>query len=535
MEKVTLLTDESPFTMVSPVLTVPGAAAPAAAPSIGGSDDWYGACSLEKFAGGVGGLTYTHEDAEGFLDYPTKFRNANFWYKDGSVQPWLYGETYDNWQDTYGADAVTAFYHSGHGGMDANGVFSIPLGASWGGSSWANSSQMFLGNEEVRYLFFSTCNSCRVLDGQSPVKTWWNSCLGFRMLFGFETTSIDSPDYGKFFWEEWRPNKPNGKSMSQAWLDASWRIYHNQAPSAVAVGATQAEALDRLTNEKYFDRAAATKGWMQWRWYYASAANLALLRQPQPPAQLSRIEFRPTENRMADVRRVAGDLGFTQKSFGDAGIDPAGNLIINSGDKQVVVQSNGAREYTLGVANLANKKPIDQGRARQLAEDAVQQLNLGYELAIDTVRVGYTAGGTSAGSGQVDKGHQTDIGVLFRPLVNGLTNVNQDHGNLMVTVDNDGTVVGIRDTTRVVADVRPIELNFKDTQGPRPNSSVTRLLQEGIRGRYGRAKTTLLPDTVSVGYDFSGKTGNVVAQGTFEVDFGHNMRKRALIRVPLSV
>ena len=39
------------------------------------------------------------------------------------------------------------------------------------------------------------------------------------MIFGFETNSVDNPNYGRFFFEEWNKNK----SFSQAWLDASWR------------------------------------------------------------------------------------------------------------------------------------------------------------------------------------------------------------------------------------------------------------------------------------------------------------------------
>ena len=530
MEKVTLLTDESPFTIVAPVLAVPGAATPAGAPSVGGSDDWYGACSIETFAGGVGSLAYTHEDAEGFLDYPTRFRNANFWYKDGNVRPWLYGEAFDNWQDTYGADSVTAFYHSGHGGMDANGVFSIPTGGVWGGSSWANSGQMFLGNEEARYLFFSTCLSCRVLGGHSPTRTWWDHCLGFRMLFGFETVSVDNPDYGKFFWEEWKANK----SFSQAWLDASWRISHHQAPSVVAVGANQAEATARLNSERIFNRAAVTRNWMQWRWYAAAAANMAVLRQSQVPTQLSRIEFRPTENRMAEVQRIAGELGFARKGFDEAGIDPAGNIIVTSGDKKVVVRSDGSRDYMLETVNLDNRQAISVAKARQIAEDTVRGLNLGQDLKVDTIRVGHTAGGTSAGSGQFDKGHPTDVGVFFRPVIDGLSNVNHDHGNLMVSVDNDGTVTSLRDTTRPIADIRKIDA-FSGPKLPRQKGGdITKLLHDGIKGRYGRAKVTLLSDTVSVGYDFSGKTGNLVAQALFDIDFGHNMHKQAQIRVPVT-
>src|SRR4051812_5472265 len=241
-----------------------------------GGANIYGACSLETFAD-VGGLSFTHEDAGGFLDYVRQFTAPNFWFQDGSVSIWEYTEPYDDWQDTYGMDAVKVFYHSGHGGMDANGVFSAPLGAAWaGGDTWVNSTQMLLGNERLRYLFWSTCSSLRVLDGQSPILTWANANRGLRMLFGFETTSVDDGTYGQRFWSHWR----GGESFSTAWLNASWDISSNQAPSAAACGASAAEAQDRLYNERLFSADPASTAYYSWRWYYSREARAARTQAP---------------------------------------------------------------------------------------------------------------------------------------------------------------------------------------------------------------------------------------------------------------
>ncbi len=79
--------------------------------------DLYGAFSIRDFADGSAPLPQTHGDAQGWLDYLAQFQPANFWYTDTAVQSWAYGETWDNWQDTFGLDAVNAVYHSGHGGM----------------------------------------------------------------------------------------------------------------------------------------------------------------------------------------------------------------------------------------------------------------------------------------------------------------------------------------------------------------------------------------------------------------------------------
>jgi hypothetical protein len=77
------------------------------------STDYWGAFRVEKFAA-ASDLSYTHEDAAGWLNYVQKFQARNFWYQDAGVAPWAYYEQYDNWQDTYGMDAVLAVYHSGH-------------------------------------------------------------------------------------------------------------------------------------------------------------------------------------------------------------------------------------------------------------------------------------------------------------------------------------------------------------------------------------------------------------------------------------
>ncbi|MET9550836.1 DUF6345 domain-containing protein [Streptomyces sp. NPDC006627] len=156
---------------------------------------WWGAFSIQKFVN-QSPLFHTHADATGWLAYLQQFYDRNFWFADGGAQVWAYEETYDNWQDRYGMDAVCAVYHSGHGGMDGNGVFFAPLGAAWDGRSDAVSNRMALGNEKANYVFWSTCDSLKVTGGHSPIRTWAGPNIGFRMIFGFETVSIDSPDYG---------------------------------------------------------------------------------------------------------------------------------------------------------------------------------------------------------------------------------------------------------------------------------------------------------------------------------------------------
>ncbi|MCK5314260.1 MAG: hypothetical protein KAJ53_04020, partial [Anaerolineales bacterium] len=226
----------------SPITSNPGKVVPANP----GVPDLFGAFSVEEFPY-TDNLKHTHEDAEGFLDYLENFDPKNFWYKDASVKNWAFGETYDNYQDTYGVDAVLAAYISSHGTMDDVGNFYACMGSDWSSQGHiAYSHNMRIGNEQANYIWWSTCLSMRILDGHGPVRTWSPASLGFRMMFGYETISTDSTDYGEDFWDEWN----SGKSFSTAFLDASWGISTDQIPVVLAVGATQNEVIDRLYNER---------------------------------------------------------------------------------------------------------------------------------------------------------------------------------------------------------------------------------------------------------------------------------------------
>jgi hypothetical protein len=140
---------------------------------VSGSNDFYGASSIEHFSS-ASGLTYTHEDAQGFLDYPTSFsgKGANFWLKDAGVKVWEYEEAYDNWQDTYGMDSVMVFYHSGHGNMDSNGIFQAPLGAKWDNRDWVFSNNMACDQRLVSMAMDRhPADACFCLLHQGPQET----------------------------------------------------------------------------------------------------------------------------------------------------------------------------------------------------------------------------------------------------------------------------------------------------------------------------------------------------------------------------
>ncbi|MDH4027903.1 MAG: DUF6345 domain-containing protein, partial [Nitrospirota bacterium] len=416
---------------------------------IGGSMDFYGANSIEHFSS-ASGLTYTHEDAKGFLDYPTSFagKGANFWLRDAGVKVWEYEEQYDNWQDTYGMDSVMVFYHSGHGAMDGRGVFQAPLGGKWDNRDWAFSNRMAFANEELRYLFWSTCYSLRVSGPDNPVRTWWAPNKGgLRMLFGYETTSVDDPNYGKFFWEEWK----KGKTFARAFLDASWRISHSQVPVAMAVGSSQADAVNRLNSEKFFSRTPVTKGWYQWQWIGTLPAR-SFSYTTKAPKKLNALVLDNTHFNDERISKIAARVGFTKRGSGTIRFDDNGNRMIRSRNIQLNVNRDGAMNIYFGKANIRNTTLLSEEKAVKTARRMISDLDFdkGIELELGHIRHRFTCGGTMKGSGMLEEPSAVETIVQFRQCYKGVESVNSDHGLITFCIDNDGSVVNVYNSTRAV-------------------------------------------------------------------------------------
>lgn len=513
-----------------------------------GGANMYGAFSIETFCN-AGSLSLTHEDAYGWIDYVDNFTPLNFRYMDAGVKVWAYYETYDNWLDTYGMDAVCAVYHSGHGGMDGNGVFYAPMGAPWATTNdcTAVSSNMQLGNEHARYIFWSTCLSLRVLDGHSPIRTWGHSPNpGFRMIFGFETVSWDDPNYGKFFWEEWNKNK----SFSTAWLDSSWRIAHDQAPSAAACGATAQEAQDRVFNERYFYGPQVSHNWWWWRWYSVAAA----LREPQRsvPRDLLIARLEPAMARMQSSGELADRFQLDMSAHGSGSPSQDGGFRVTDGDRSIVYGSDGSLDVQMARPNLANRTPIASRQAVSLAQEAVRRYGLDQQtpLVLDRVLLSSEAGGTDRESGQLEGPYTTGTVVQFRQVINGLPVITPGAGTVRVSVDNDSKVTNVHSSVRAIAELRDRALNTTPVpppegvtaspQPPDPSNYEQRLAMEFskqlaswvVKGGMPLEFTTV-PGSTEIGYDIRGNQAVLIARKAVEVDFGNGYRKRYWVTAPL--
>jgi hypothetical protein len=504
-----------------------------------GGSHTVGALSVENFAS-AGSLTYTHDDAVGFLQWLEQFGvTRNFWLADAGVKTWAYYEDYDNWQDTYGIDADLITYHSGHGGMDGNGVFYAPMGATWSGNDTnAVSTNMAVGNEYCRYLFWSTCFSLRVLDGQSPIRTWAGPNRGLRMILGYESVSVDSPNYGRFFGNHWNA----GESISTAWLNASWDISHNQAPSATAWGASAQEAQDRCYNERFFEWGTVSNAWMWWRWYYAAAVVRELNQTVPSDPMMARLA--PVDARSA--RAAADAFGFDPSGLTPNGIGST----VEDGRRRLTIGADGSLVAQLAKANLENRRPLDQRDAQLVAVEAMHRYGLDLEgpMVLDRVAHVNEAGAAHDDPENVRGPYQTGTLVQYRQTINGIPVITPAAGTIQVLVDNDGVATAVTSRARGVDDLTehvssgpvdeptpPGAAQHQQAQSHDPDQLLAKAFSERLR-RLAASPGDMpigfgvVPGTTEIGYDVEGDIALLAAQREVELDFGGGIKKRYLLK-----
>jgi len=492
-------------------------------------DNMYGGCSIQMFDPntGAGNLSNTHVDANGFLNYVSQFDQINFHFEDGNVQEWEYDPADDDFWNYYGMDAVRAFYHSGHGGMESDGTFFAPLGARWNGKDYAISSSMSIGVHFLRYVFWSTCNSLEVLGGQSPITTWNAANKGLRMIFGFQSTSLDSPDYGKNFFSEW--NK--GKSFSQAWQDASLDISSDMVVSSTACGSTEAECQDRLWNERLFYGGSASNAWYWWRWAGNAPASTIRAANRKLPAAAPRARL---IRRGADGQALATLLDRFGIHAGTEFPDGVGDVSVEADGRRLVLHADGSYEVTFAEPDrTASLAAHDELRAA--AENAIQRFRVaeGLDLVYDRMTATYHAGG-SITDGEVRDTRVADVTVHYRQLIDGVPVVMGREGHVRVTLDPSGSLTRVLDRTRPIRDLLPAAPGSDDLADPDAAlTNATQILLRALSANgmlHDRVQT--VPNTTEIGYRLQPGKGTLVARREVEVSTGR-FSKRHVIEVPL--
>ncbi len=238
---------------VPPRAPIPFAAA-------GDGAQWLGAYYVVDFgACGLTALPNTQGDATGWANNAAAYQQADFIFGDSDVKTEDFVEATDA-QANAGVDSVIAAYIATHGARQGN-QFVFVIGAQDGQCKTILNTDMTLGDGSLRYLFMSSCESTSKDD---PGAVWFDCAVGLRAVFGYDGRIVDSPDYGQFFFDEW---KKDGATTTQAFLDASWRISHDQSAVAVWFGADADAASDARDHEAEFQPSAVADQAIAFRWH----------------------------------------------------------------------------------------------------------------------------------------------------------------------------------------------------------------------------------------------------------------------------
>jgi len=515
--------------------------------STSGVSDVVGTLSIEDFPSGVAGdLSYTHDSADGYRTFVESFgAKTNFIFRDAGVGAWQYrdiagGDNLDLW--TYngtdlGIDAVLSCWHSGHGGM-SNNVYVIPLGSDWlGRGYYAYSSQMFLGgnnngygDERLRYMFWDTCDSVKVDGGNDPYSTWGTRSKGVRMVFGYTTASVDNPNYGKFFGEEWNKNK----SLSAAFLDASWRVSTRQSPCVVAFGSTDAEATNICDNERQLVWGSISNAWARWKWYYAQYQAKRAPTSDEELAKASAYQMN-NNNSYVEIKKIAQTLGIELQDQKSLESLPYGLKKLSMNGASLFVENNGNFELTLNkkVAATRDAAEIADSEFLAKAEKIASELSIMKDKQYQVGMIRNTNSGTRSAT-QAVKSTVIEKTVIFDQMLDKLAFVDAEKGHLEIRFDaHTGQVLQLKSS---MVDVTPLVTRNSSAKerltiaAARKQALVN--YNQSQKTYSGTAKVKAVLESEAVGYQVINGVAQPVYQATFTLS-GVKFTRPAQVVIPL--
>ena len=146
------------------------------------------------------------------------------------------------------ADAAMIGTH----GADSAGVWvgSMRVDEAGAGDCNLRRDEMELGDTDLEFLHLSSCNS---MDANQWSGSWWRAFRGLHQVDGFHGFMwIGNGLIGNY--ENFADDAFDG-SIADAWLDNHYVVdisgSDDQCPVAYAVGANQADAINRLHTERY--------------------------------------------------------------------------------------------------------------------------------------------------------------------------------------------------------------------------------------------------------------------------------------------
>lgn len=423
------------------------------------AEEWLGGYFVaDHSACGNANIPNTEGDVFGWMNNRADWQKRNFVYANADV----WADDFKSGSDHYtssslpagfdGIESVVVGYISTHGVTSGN-TFTMSTGGTGHGGCGVSSNQMSFGENGLRYMFFSTCQSVRNV---RPGDVWFGAANGIRALFGYQTNSVDSDAYGKYFFENWK--KEEAKTTT-AFLDASWRISHDQIPVAAWFGPDQATADWFRDNEEYFQLGAISSNFISYSWYENRSLTheIRLLRVPVMTIRFHspRVveDVVPLINALAHYK-YAAEIKTT--------IESGDNVCHGCLDGTVLVQNHRSGSIDLTFPTFSSPSTVAFSdsdaiaaatgyvRERQVAMRGIvgQEQGLTIELVPTGIRHSITASDDQSGKNSTR--NLRHVTVIFRHSINGVTTIGTG-GVLEVTLNGNREVCRVRSVLRDVA------------------------------------------------------------------------------------
>jgi hypothetical protein len=210
-------------------------------------------------------LANCDDTSVGFLNGMTsRGHTQGFNWGDGNAWERDFRDTSDFGGDDRNVTDSVDFVHFSSHGSTSNNVYRGYFGAQRDACTWTSTASRFGEDFNVEWLALDTCNSIELT--QNVISTWRNTFQGMHQVFGFTDLVSDTPSRGYAFGRR----AGNNEVLSTAWLDEGYSWWYTDYPVAMAAGRNQADACNRLDNERVgssFDDVPNSQiGWFQWKW-----------------------------------------------------------------------------------------------------------------------------------------------------------------------------------------------------------------------------------------------------------------------------
>jgi Family of unknown function (DUF6345) len=436
---------------------------PALAPLAKNTTQYLGGYAVSDFSAcpQLPPLDNTIDDVAGWLSASADYQEQNFFYGDTDVQEKDFEKGTDLRDSSLpagkdGIESVLAAYVATHGGRDeANTYFLFDVGKKNNKCMSVDNYGMALGNNgSIRYLFLATCDS---VSKDAPGNVWFRAAKGLRAVFGYDGTIQDSAKYGKRFFQEWKKGKA---TTTQAFLDASWSVDHDQVAVAAWFGNDEASATTACDEEGEFQTGKVTAKFVAYAWHggeavqqlpqIAKVKNTILLFAPPSPLTdpnelLEAFAGHPTDQ-PPTLRVNPNDQTYTTQD----GIQLIRNNQSGSLDVTYPQFFQRTSAVTLSDQELIDKATTYVRGFSAAIPGARSAPPLGPEVGLfpSALRRKYFA--TSEDGAQTKAAIVTDVTVVFRQTVNGVPSIGTG-GVVEVTMNSTGALCRARIVTRDIA------------------------------------------------------------------------------------